>query len=89
MNDIQLSDVIRRKAEKFALDWHLIKYPSGTISGDFGAIVERVANDELGEDIIPFEEYEHLRGDAIAESIELMRDSLIIKFGGLNELATK
>jgi hypothetical protein len=80
---IQLNDIVRRKAESFALQWHLSEYPSGTLSGDFDAILERIENDELWEDIVPCEEYERMPCYVLAQNIENMKEALINTFGGL------
>jgi hypothetical protein len=58
-------------------------YPTGTLSGDFEAILSRISNDELGEDIMPMACYQDDSGDTIAFNIGLMRDQLIKTFGGL------
>jgi len=75
-----MKSVIERRAESYALGWHLSDYPDGTLSGDFDAILERIENDEIGEDITPFEDYERFPGYKLAESIESMKMSLINTF---------
>jgi hypothetical protein len=86
---LSTNDSVRLRAQSFALQWHLAEYPTGTLSGDFDAIVDRVANDELGEDIIPFHEFQDWSGESISKNIKTMSAALIKTFGGLNVLATK
>jgi hypothetical protein len=77
------------KAASFALQWHLEEYPTGVLSGDFQTIVDRINNDELGEDIMPFECFRNQSGQDLAFSIFTMRNELFSTFKDLYELATK